>query len=310
MIEALLYAAPALLLLGLLAVGRYPGERLLASVGRTLHARVFSRPPLPILAIAVPRSSPRGGVLLALALAGRGPPAEHAPQARNLRRKEAMKLKSTIALLALFALAIPASAGAHVTLQPEEAPAGDYVVLDVRVPNERDDAATTKIDVQLPPGFAFASYQPVPGWSVRVAMEKLAKPLSSHGEEITEQVSQMTWTAASDQAGVQPGQFQDFPVSVQIPGNPGDTLTFKALQTYDNGEVVRWIGGPEAEQPAPRVAVIEGTEEHGSAAADSDSAESDDSEGASKGLGLAALVLGALGLLAGGAALARSRQAV
>ena len=25
-------------------------------------------------------------------------------------------------------------------------------------------------------------------------------------------------------------------------GKPGDKLTFKALQTYDNGEVVRWIG--------------------------------------------------------------------
>jgi hypothetical protein len=74
MIEALLYVAPALLLLGALAVGRYPGERLLVAVGRTLHTRVLSRPPRPILVVAVPRSPPRGGVLLALALAGRGPP--------------------------------------------------------------------------------------------------------------------------------------------------------------------------------------------------------------------------------------------
>ena len=79
-----------------------------------------------------------------------------------------MKLKITLALIAILALAVPAGASAHVTLQPEEAAAGDFTVLDVRVPNERDDAATTKVDVQFPPGFVFASYQPVAGWSVEV----------------------------------------------------------------------------------------------------------------------------------------------
>ena len=221
-----------------------------------------------------------------------------------------MKLKITLALITVLALAVPAGASAHVTLQPEEAAAGDFTVLDVRVPNERDDSGTTKVAVQFPPGFIFASYQPLAGWSVDVRMEKLAKPISSHGEEITEQVSQMTWTADSDKAGIQPGQFLDFPISVQIPGEAGDTLTFKALQTYDDGEVVRWIGAPESEEPAPQVAVTEGSEEHG-AAADSDSSEesNDDSDSASKGLGIAALILGALGLLAGGAALVRSRRA-
>jgi uncharacterized protein len=82
-----------------------------------------------------------------------------------------------------------------------------------------------------------------------------------------------------------------------------------ALQTYDNGEVVRWIGAPDSEEPAPQVAVTEGSGEHG-AASSSDSSEesSDDSDSASKGLGIAALILGALGLLAGGAALVRSRR--
>lgn len=219
-----------------------------------------------------------------------------------------MKLKITLALFAALALAVPATATAHVTLQPDEAAAGDFTVLDVRVPNERDDAATTKVDVQFPPGFIFASYQPVAGWSVEVKMGKLAKPITSHGEQITEQVSQMTWTADSDKAGVQPGQFVDFPISVQIPGEADDTLTFKALQTYDDGEVVRWIGAPDSEKPAPQVAVTEGGEEHGAAHSDSAEESGDDSEGASKGLGIAALILGALGLLAGGAALIRSSR--
>jgi uncharacterized protein len=214
-----------------------------------------------------------------------------------------MKSKIVLTLLAMLALVAPASASAHVTLQPSEAPAGDYVVLDVRVPNERDDAATRKVDVQVPPGFVFASYQPVAGWTAQVKMEKIAEPLTSHGEQIDEQVSQITWTATNDAAAIQPGQFQDFPISVQIPGEAGDSLTFKALQTYDDGEVVRWIGAPEADEPAPQVAVVAGSEGHHGA-----DAESSDSESASKGLGIAALVLGALGLLAGGLALVRSRR--
>lgn len=216
-----------------------------------------------------------------------------------------MKAKFTIALIAVLALAVPASAGAHVTLQPEEAAAGDFTVLDVRVPNERDDAATTKVDVQLPSGFVFASYQPVPGWSVQVKSQKLAQPVQTDDGQITSEVREMIWTADSEKSGVQPGQFQDFPISVQIPGAAGDALTFKALQTYDDGEVVRWIGAPESEHPAPQVAVTAGGEgHHGDAASEG----SDDSDGASKGLGIAALVLGALGLLAGGAALLRSRR--
>jgi uncharacterized protein YcnI len=219
-----------------------------------------------------------------------------------------MKLKTTLALFAVLALAMPASAGAHVTLQPEEAAAGDFTVLDVRVPNERDDAVTTKIDVQLPAGFVFASYQAVPGWSVEVKMQKLAKPLQTDDGPVSSEVREMVWTADSDKAGIQPGQFQDFPISVQIPGEAGDTLTFKAIQTYDNGEVVRWIGAPESEEPAPQVAVTEGSESHHGTAATSEPAESEHSDSASKGLGIAALILGALGLLAGGAALVRSRR--
>lgn len=218
-----------------------------------------------------------------------------------------MKTKLILTLVGVLALAIPASAGAHVTLQPSEAAAGDFTVLDVRVPNETDDAATTKVDVQFPPGFVFASYQPVAGWSVQVRMEKLAKPITSHGEEITEQVAQMTWTAEGGKAGIQPGQFLDFPISVQIPGEAGETLTFKALQTYDDGEVVRWIGAPDSEEPAPQVAVTQGGEEHHAAAAGEEEAEPDDDDGGN-GLAIFALIVGALGLLAGGAALMRSRR--
>ena len=217
-----------------------------------------------------------------------------------------MKLRSILALVAVAALALPAAAGAHVTLQPNEAAAGSFTVLDVRVPNETEDANTTKVDVQFPPGFAEASYQPVPGWSVNVVKEKLAKPVQTDDGPVTEGVHEIIWSGGK----IAPGEFMDFPLSVQIPGKAGDELTFKALQTYDDGEVVRWIGAPESEHPAPQVSVT-AEESAGPASANEESGEpssSDDSDGASKGLGIAALIVGALGLLAGGAALVRSRR--
>jgi periplasmic copper chaperone A len=163
------------------------------------------------------------------------------------------------AATAVAMLAVPAAAQAHVTLQPNTAPAGAFMVLDVRVPTERDNASTAKVDVQFPAGFAAASYQAVPGWRVRVIKKRLATPIQTDDGPITEGVSRVVWTRTNRSGGIKPGQFQDFPISVQIPGKAGDKLTFKALQTYSNGEVVRWIGAAGSDQPAPQVTVTAAT---------------------------------------------------
>ncbi len=159
-----------------------------------------------------------------------------------------MKRITVASVVTLGALAVPTIAQAHVTLQPKTAAAGAYVVEDVRVPNETDDAVTTKVAVQFPEGFAEASYQTIPGWSVKVVKEKLATPVKTDDGEVTEGVKTITWTAKFKADGIAPGQFQDFPLSVQIPGKAGDTLTFKALQTYSDGTVARWIGAPDADE--------------------------------------------------------------
>jgi len=212
------------------------------------------------------------------------------------------RLTAAAALTAAVALT-PAAAEAHVTLQPKQAAAGGYTVEYVRVPNEKDDAATTKVEVQMPPGFESASYQPTPGWSVT---------LQRRGDE----VGRITWTAKDEASAIQPGQFRDFPLSVKIPGKAGDVLTFKALQTYSDGEVVRWIGAQDADEPAPVVRVTAAQEDdHGasakpaSAAVQPASATSDDDDSDGNGLAIAALVLAAAALGVGGAGLARTRKA-
>jgi uncharacterized protein YcnI len=202
-------------------------------------------------------------------------------------------------------LLLTPSAGAHVTLQPSEAPAKGFVVEDVRVPNEEDSANTTKVSVQFPDGFAEVSFEPVPGWQVKVEKTKLAQPITTdEGDKLTEQVSKVTWTGGK----IAPGEFQDFPVSLQMPDKSGTALTFKAIQTYDNGKVVRWIGAPDAQEPAPQVKVT--AAEDGTAAATPAASTSDDSgDDDSKTLAIVALIVGALGLLAGGAALLTRRRA-
>jgi|Tabmets5t2r1_1033131.scaffolds.fasta_scaffold07295_2 uncharacterized protein YcnI len=225
-----------------------------------------------------------------------------------------MTVRSCIsAAVVLAVLALAPAAGAHVTLQPEQAAAGGFTRLDVRVPTERDDASTTKVVLQMPPGFLSASYEPAPGWDVELTMRKLDEPVEQFGEQVTEEVGRITFTAAGEADAIGPGEFRDFGLSVAVPdGRPGSMLTFKAIQTYSSGEVVRWIGPPDSEEPAPQVELTAAEEEAAAAPAEQQQApaasEEDDDDG--NGLAIAALIVGALGLVAGLAALFTRRTRV
>jgi periplasmic copper chaperone A len=222
-----------------------------------------------------------------------------------------MKRQLTLPM-AVAALAFAPVAHAHVTLHPNVLPAGQFVQVVVRVPNERQDAATTKIEVRFPPGFIFVSHASVPGWTARIQYRKLTQPVTVFGERHTEEVGDLIWSGSR----IEPGQFLDFPLSVAMPDRPpGTLLTFKALQTYSNGEVVRWIGSPSSDTPAPQVALAD--EEApaqdvpegpalGAAAPAPAASSSDDSTRENVALGLG--VLGTVaGLLALAVALTRRR---
>jgi periplasmic copper chaperone A len=182
----------------------------------------------------------------------------------------------------------------------------------VRVPTERDNASTTKVDVRFPPGFLFVSYEPVPCWDAKVTMRKLDKPVEQFGEQITEEVGRITFTADGEAGVIGPGEFQDFGLSVGVPDKPGRTLSFPAVQTYSNGEVVRWIGPADSEEPAPQVQLTAAGAEAGGgasapAAQQQPPADGDD-DGGSDTLSIIALIVGAAGLAAGLAALLRGRS--
>jgi uncharacterized protein YcnI len=235
-----------------------------------------------------------------------------------MRRAPAAALALATAALSL----LPAVAAAHVTVQPASAPAGGFARLDVRVPNERADAGTVKVDVQLPPGIIAASHEPVPGWTVRLARERLDTPVQTEdGFEVDEQIARITWTGRGPDGVIPPGAFRDFGLSLRMPaGQPGDVLAFKALQTYDDGEVVRWIGPEDADDPAPTVALEAAatggghgapapTAGGGETAAPATSTAAPAADEGTDTLSIVALILGALGLAAGVAALLTARRA-
>jgi periplasmic copper chaperone A len=166
-----------------------------------------------------------------------------------------MKRTLLVALAAGAALVLPAtSAFAHVTVNPREATQGGYAKLAFRVPTERDDASTTKVEVNFPTDHPLASVsvRPQPGWTYHVDKFKLDTPIKSDDGDITEAVSKITWTGGS----IKPGEFNEFEVSVGPLPDDVDSIAFKALQTYSDGQVVRWIeeatpGGSEPDHPAP-----------------------------------------------------------
>ncbi|WP_324790160.1 YcnI family protein [Streptomyces sp. H51] len=170
---------------------------------------------------------------------------------------KASRLAAAGALAASAVVVLSSPAFAHVSVQPEGTAAkGGYAVVDFKVPNERDDASTTKLEVSFPTDHPLVSVlpQPMDGWRVEVTRAKLAKPVELEGEKITEAVTKVIWTA--DGKGIQPGYFQKFPLSVGALPKDTDELVFKALQTYSDKEVVRWIevqqdGQAEPENPAP-----------------------------------------------------------
>jgi uncharacterized protein len=180
-----------------------------------------------------------------------------------------MTRRAPVAFAALVVgLLVATPAAAHVTVNPSEAAKGSFAKLTFRVPTERDDASTTKVEIAFPasPKISSVSVKPKPGWTYTV-------------DEAGDAVAKVTWSGGT----IKPGEFDEFDVSMGPLPDDADQIEFKALQTYDDGEVVRWIestpeGGEEPEHPAPVLTLTAATgDEHGgSGSGDEAAAVADD----------------------------------
>ncbi|MBO2452952.1 YcnI family protein [Actinomadura barringtoniae] len=232
------------------------------------------------------------------------------------------KFAATTGLATFAVIGFATAASAHVTVNPNEVEQGGFAKVSFRVPNERDDASTTKVQVDLPTDhpLAFVSVRPVPGWTAKVEKSKLKTPIKAEGSTITEAVSRITWSGGKIDAG----QFQEFDVSMGSMPTDTDHLKFTAEQTYTGGEVVKWDqdqqpGQEEPEHPAPVLKLTPKTAENTSAtgasgaptvkaAAESKASDSAD-DGTARLLGGLGLAAGVIGIAVGGYGISRARSA-
>ncbi|MET8248907.1 YcnI family protein [Streptomyces sp. NPDC005202] len=236
------------------------------------------------------------------------------------RRTTARRAGIVTALAAAGVLTAAGVASAHVTVHPDSyAKGATDGVLTFRVPNEEDTASTTKVQVYLPTDHPVLGVLVTPqdGWTAKVTTSKLKTPVKTDDGTITDAVSEITWTGGK----IGPGQYHDFNAAFgQLPDDT-DQLTFKTLQTYSDGKVVRWIeqaqGGQEPENPAPVLKLTaRGSEETPAASTGSGNAKSStsaasassSSDSTARGLGIAGLVVGVLGLAAAVFAVVRTRS--
>ncbi len=180
--------------------------------------------------------------------------------------RTAASLVATLAVAAAI-VALAAPAGAHVTVHPSSVPKGSEQELTFRVPNEEDQAAVDKLEVYFPSvtvaPVAEVEVEPHPGWTATVTNTPLATPIKTDDGEVSEAATEVVWTADTPADAIQPGQYDDFNISAgPLPSNV-DSMTFKALQYYSNGDIARWIeasspGGPVPDYPAPVLTLTSG----------------------------------------------------
>jgi uncharacterized protein YcnI len=214
-------------------------------------------------------------------------------------------------------------ASAHVSISPSEGAAGSYTVLTASVPHGCDGSPTTKVAIQMPEQILSVTPTRNPLWEVEKVMETLDEPVTdAHGNEVTERVGQVVYTANTP---LPEGYRDAFELSLQVPDAEGETLVFPVIQTCKKGETA-WVetapegSTDELEAPAPTFTVLpaEGGGHGADTAADdaeaSEEVAADDVKPAaaesedSDTLGLLGLVAGLLGLAAGGMALVQVRR--
>ncbi len=174
------------------------------------------------------------------------------------------------------------------------ATAGTSSAITFRVPTESDTASTISLKVVLPADEPITSVSPEfkPGWDVQVVKSDLNPPVTQGNVQIKSYVSAVIWTA--NDGGIPPEQYDTFTVQVAIPD--AGTLSIPAYQGYSDGTNVAWADpanadGSEPAHPAPTVAVAP-------AAGDTTGAVAAPAADPSLGISVAALIVGALGLVA------------
>lgn len=235
------------------------------------------------------------------------------------------RLGALPAAAAAIALSLASPASAHVTVTPSSAAAGAYTIATFSVGHGCEASPTTSIEIQVPESVLSVTPTRTSFYDVEKTMVDLDEPIAdSHGNEVTERVGSIVYTARTP---LPDGMRDTFELSFQVPDAEGEMLTFPTIQTCEEGETA-WTevaaegqDSDELDSPAPAFEILPASgsgDGHGGGTADQTADTSgEETEAAaattaaeaedSSMLGWMGLGAGLLGLLAGGAALARTR---
>jgi uncharacterized protein YcnI len=171
-------------------------------------------------------------------------------------------------------LAGAASASAHARISPAVSVSGKLQLYSLAVPTEKSGVTTSKIVMTVPTGFGIDSFAPPPpGWRMQVQQ-------TGSGDNAV--VTRVTWTGGRTPTG------EDSLFQFLAQPSAAQTYTFQVEQTYSDGSIVNWSGSESSAAPAPTI----------------DVASSLGGGGGVSVLTIVALIVGLLGLLTGGFALA------
>jgi len=137
-----------------------------------------------------------------------------------------------IAVCALLAGVAPAFS--HIVLESRSAPANSSYKAVFQVGHGCQGSATTGVLVQIPAGFLGTKPSPKAGWTVTTQLGKLAQPYDSHGRQVTEDVTLVSWKASNKEAALPDAFFDEFVLRGKTPRSAGP-LWFRVLQTCENG---------------------------------------------------------------------------
>ncbi|TML46675.1 MAG: DUF1775 domain-containing protein [Actinobacteria bacterium] len=174
--------------------------------------------------------------------------------------------------VAALGLTVVSSAWAHAEISPPETKSKTLQLFTLAVPTEKESLTTTKIELMPPSGFGIDSFVSEVGWK---------RQLQETGSGENAIIQKITWTGGSVPTG------EDAIFQFLASPDSNKTYTFAVRQTYSDGSVVDWSGPESSDTPAP---VIE--------------AKSSLGGGGGSTLAIIALVVGGIGVLLGGVALA------
>jgi uncharacterized protein YcnI len=158
-------------------------------------------------------------------------------QASSKTRRYVCRVSALLAAT-VVAASVATGARAHAIVRPSESRPAELQQYTLTVPTERD-VPTVSVAMKVPTGIDFFVVQETPGWRTQLV-------------RVSGRVDQVRWIGGS----LRPGFFATFRF---IARNPiiAEAISWRIVQHYGDGKVVRWIGPAESDTPAATTKIDE-----------------------------------------------------